>query len=197
MSFEEQSPLDESQSEPAATEPAAGVKGKEPKIKKEKQGKSGFSNLVEKVAYALLFLLLGALAVTLAVYLPAASKLKAAQSELDRLVPVETQYYQLQAAYSQAETLGILNKLMGNTALAKQAFDVGDANRAGQYLLYIEEDLKELEVPAYPDMPASLMKQFDKVKKLAASGTASDRTKAVDELQNFYNDLLTLANNIQ
>ncbi len=62
------------------------MKGKEPKVKKEKTAKSGFSTLVEKVAYALLFLLLGALAVTLAVYLPAASKLKAAQAELDRLV---------------------------------------------------------------------------------------------------------------
>jgi len=197
MPFEEPSPLDEIQPEPAPAEPAAVEKGKELKAKKEKPAKSGFSTLVEKAAYALLFLLLGALAVTLAVYLPAASKLKTAQTELDRLIPVETQYYQLQEEYGQVETLGILNKLMGNTALAQQAFETGDANRGGQYLLYIEEDLKELEIPAYPDMPASLMKQFEKAKTLAASSTAADRTKAADELQKFYNDLLTLANNIQ
>ena len=197
MPFEEQSPLDETQPEPASAEPAAVVKGKEPKVKKEKTAKSGFSTLVEKVAYALLFLLLGALAVTLAVYLPAASKLKTAQAELERLVPVETQYYQLQEAYGQVETLGVLNKLMGNTALARQALESGDANRAGQYLSYIEEDLRGLEVPAFPDMPASLIAQFEKAKALAASSTAADRTRAIAELQNFYNDVLTLANNIQ
>jgi len=159
----------------------------------EKNKPSGFQNTLRQVGLSALFLVIGMLVILLALYLPNASKLKEAQSELERLVPIETQYLDLQGSYNQVQAQVVVYKLMSNASLLKVALVDNDSTRISQYLTYIEEDLKQMQINAFPELPASLLTQFEKVK----TSVSSDRLTAIDELQKFYNDLLLLSDNLK
>ena len=85
------------------------------------------------------------LVILIALYFPAASKLKSAQVELDRLVPMETEYLELQESYNNNQAQVLVYKLMSNTSILQEALAENDSNRTKQYLNYIEEDLSQLE----------------------------------------------------
>jgi len=170
-----------------------GVPKKPVKDKKSTQKKSFFQTTIKKIGFALLFLLIGALIVVLPLYLPSVSALKKAQSEVERLLPIETEYFALQEDYQIVSTQADVYKILSNTNLLNVALVDNKTNRINQYIRYVEEDLTELSVPKFPDLPAELSAQFSKVK----SQTANDRLKAIDELQDFYNDLLLLIDNLE
>lgn len=154
--------------------------------------KNAFQSVLKQVGLGLLFLVIGMLAILLALYLPNANQLKTAQAELDRLAPFETQYLDLQQSYSKTQAQALVYKVMSNASQLKVALIDNDSDRTSQYLGYIEEDLSQLEVSNFPDLPSSLLTQFEKVK----STISSDKLTAIDELQEFYNDLLLLADNL-
>lgn len=68
-----------------------------------------------------------------------------------------------------------------------------DTNRVNQYIRYIEDDLANMEISDYPDLPTSLSNQFAKV----TAKITSDRMGSLDELQSFQNDLLLLIDNLE
>jgi hypothetical protein len=176
------------------SEPEIKPKGQADKQETTKsKKKSGFQSTLKQIGLALLFLAIGMLAILLALYLPTSNKLKTAQSELDRLIPIETQYVDLQQSYSKAEQQMLVYKLMANTSQLKDALSVKDSNRSTQYLTYIEEDLSKLDISQFPNLPISLTAQFEKAK----SSVNSNSTTASDETEKFYNALLTLSDNLQ
>lgn len=163
-------------------------KAEMPKPKK----KSAFQSMLKQIGLGLLFLIIGMLAILLALYLPITNKLKEAQVELNRLIPLETQYLDLQESYSKIQAQSLLYKVMSNTSLLRVALEDNDSSRANQYISYIEEDLNQMEINEFPEMPDNLLTQFNKVK----SNITSDRLTAIEELQEFYNDLLLLSDNL-
>jgi hypothetical protein len=163
------------------------------KNEKSAQKNSFFQATIKKIGFALLFLLIGALIIGLSLYLPSASALKKAQTELDRLIPLETEYISLQEDYQTASTQAGVYKILSNTNLLHIALADNKTSRINQYIRYVEEELNKLSVPKFPDIPAELSAQFSKVKSYAAN----DRLKAIDELQDFYNDLLLLIDNLE
>lgn len=160
-----------------------------PKTKKP----SGFQVVLKQVGLALLFLVIGMLGILLALYLPASRDLKNAQTELERLVPIETQYVELQQSSAKTEQQGLVYKLMSETTQLRSALDESDNNKVTQYLTYMEEDLSQLDLSQFPDLPTSLSSQFEKIK----TSISSTPTSAVSEVDKFYNSLLTLSDNLQ
>lgn len=159
---------------------------------KTKKKPSGFQSMLKQIGLALLFLAIGALAIVLSVYLPTTRKLQTAQSELERLIPIETQYIELQSSYDKAQAQAMVYKLMSDTNRLQEALAEDNSERINQYLIYLEEDLGELVISDLPDVPTNLNAQFEKIK----SKISSSPTTAADELQDFYNDLLLLADNL-
>jgi hypothetical protein len=154
---------------------------------------SGFQLVLRQIGLALLFLVIGMLAILLALYLPASSQLKKAQTELERLAPIETQYLELQTSFSNQQAQSLVYKIMSNTSQLKEALAETDANKAAQQLTYIQEDLGRLELNEFPDLPTSLTAQFEKV-KTAVNGQS---TSAITETEKFYNSLLNLSDNLK
>ncbi len=161
--------------------------------KKPEQKTPFFQATIKKIGFAFLFLLIGALAVVLSLYLPTESTLKKAQTELDRLIPMEAEYISLKADYQAASTQASVYKILSNTTLLQIALVDNKTSRVNQTIRYVEEGLDNLIVPEFPDHPAALSSQFSKVK----SYIASDRLKAINELQDFHNDLLLLIDNLE
>ena len=162
------------------------------KTQKPQKKVSGFQSILRQIGLGLLFLAIGALAVVLAAYLPAARKLQTAQDELDRLIPIETQYLELQQSYNQAQAQAMVYELMSDTSRLQEAIADNNSARINQYLIYLEDDLQELEIRELPDLPSNLSAQFEKIKTKISSSPAS----ASSDLQDFYNDLLLLADNL-
>jgi len=149
--------------------------------------------MLKQIGLALLFLVIGMLGILLALYLPASRDLKNAQTELDRLVPMETQYVELQVSNANTVQQALVYKLMSETIQLKNALEDSDSNKTSQYLTYIEEDLSQLDLSVFPDLPTSLTSQFEKIKTSINSTPAN----AVGEVDKFYNSLLTLSDNLQ
>lgn len=174
------------------------LKKKNESVKSVKDNKSGqknpfFQATIKKIGFALLFLLIGALIVVLSLYLPTVSSLKKAQTELDRLIPMEADYISLQEDYQITSTQANVYKILSNTTLLQIALVDNNTSRINQTIRYVEEGLENLSVPEFPDHPAALSSQFSKVK----SYVAADRLKAIDALQDFHNDLLLLIDNLE
>ncbi len=169
------------------------MSGKPVKDKKSGQKYPFLHTTIKKVGFALLFLLIGALVVGLFLYLPSASALKKAQTELDRLIPIETDYISLQEDYQTASTQADVYKILSNTSLLHIALVDNKTSRINQYIRYVEEDLNKLSILKFPDLPTELSDQFSKVK----SHATNDRLKAINELQDFNNDLLLLIDNLK
>jgi len=163
------------------------------KDKKSGQKKPFFQATIKKIGFALLFLLIGALIVVLSLYLPTMSTLKKAQTELDRLMPMETEYISLQEDYQTTSTQADVYKILSNTTLLQIALADNNTSRISQTIRYVEEGLENLSIPEFPDHPAALSSQFSKVK----SHAAADRLRAIEELQDFHNDLLLLIDNLE
>ena len=178
---------------PAESSNKSDVSEKQAKKKKSEQKNLFLQTTIKKVGFALLFLLIGALTVGLFLYLPSASALKKAQTELDRLLPMETEYIALQEDYQTASTQADVYKILSNTYLLHIALSDNKTSRINQYIRYMEEDLSKLSVPKFPDLSTELSDQFSKVKSYAMG----DRLKAIDELQDFNNDLLLLIDNLE
>ncbi len=164
-------------------------------IKDKKSGQKNpfFQATIKKIGFALLFLLVGALIVVLSLYLPTVSTLKKAQTELNRLIPMETEYISLQEEYQITSIQADVYKILSNTTLLQIALADNNTSRINQTIRYVEEGLENLSIPEFSDHPAALSSQFSEVKSYAVS----DRSKAIDELQDFHNDLLLLIDNLE
>ena len=188
-------------SSPAAAQNGSGTtppkteapKTEAPKAAPKPKNKSGIQVVLRQIGLALLFLVIGILAILLALYLPASKDLKTAQTELARLVPMETQYVELQQSNANTVQQALVYKLMSETILLKSALNEGDSNKETQYLTYMEEDLSQLDLSVFPDLPTSLSAQFEKIK----TSINSNPSGAGGEVDKFYNSLLTLSDNLQ
>ncbi|MDO9565555.1 MAG: hypothetical protein Q7J15_02275 [Candidatus Desulfaltia sp.] len=163
------------------------------KNNKSSQTKSFMQDSFKKIGYALLFLLIGALITVLVLYLPTQTGLKAAQAEVDRLQPIETEYLTLVEEHEIVRARSSVYKTLSDTSMLHVALVNNDPNRIDQYIRYVEEDLKNLTVPNFPDLPSSLTSQFAKV----TTSAASNHPKAIEELQDFQNDLLLVTDNLE
>ncbi len=157
----------------------------------EKTTPSKFELLAKKVGLWLLFLLIGALAVTLALYLPAQSKLSKAQAEVERLAAIETQYNELLPQFELAQAQTLVYKTISDASLLRTALLENDASKASQQMRYVEDDLAALNIPTYPEILQRLQSQFGKLK------TADNAQLSITELDEFYKDLLLLADNLK
>ena len=164
-------------------------KTSQPAVQKEKGG----SLLLQKIGLSLLFLLIGALAVTLALYLPAASQLRDAQSEVARLTAVEEEYTKLQADYSRASRQSAIYKAISSMGLLESALLSEDSTRINQQLRYVQDDLERLEADDFTEVQQRLTTQFGKVR----SSASSDPAAAINELRALLNDLLLFADTLE
>ena len=151
----------------------------------EKKKKSLFNRALQKVGYALLFFFIGALVVGLVLYLPTKSDLNTAQSELDRLLPME-------AEFVETSTKAGVYKILSDVSNMQMALIEKDENRAGQYANYIIDDLAELSIEGKTEIIDSLSSQFSTLSKT----TNLNSTAVLEGLQDFRNDLLSLIDNL-
>lgn len=158
-------------------------------VKKESQ----LSSIARKVGYALLFLIVGMLIVTLALYLPARSDLTDSQNELERLSNIESQYNELQNDYSSLLIREQVYKLIGDSALLESALLQEDRTRISQQVRYMEEDLSQLEIPDFPEVKERLESTFSEIQQ----ASTSDMETTQEELQVLISDLLLLVDNLE
>lgn len=161
--------------------------------KKKSAGVKLINNTLRSIGFSLLFFFLGGLIVGLVLYLPADSKLRAAEAELSRLYPIEEEFIRLTEDYSQVSAQRVVYKMLSNASLLQIALENNTSGRINQYIRYIEEDLLNLTLSDFPDIPASLTDQFRDV----TEKVSSDRPGALRELQSFQNDLLLLMDNLE
>ena len=180
-------PLEEVKIVPGETEKKE--KTSQPAVRKDKGG----ALLLQKIGLSLLFLLIGALAVTLALYLPAASQLRDAQSEVARLTAVEEEYTQLQADYSRASRQSAIYKAISSMGLLESALLSEDSTRINQQLRYVQDDLERLEADDFAEVQQRLTTQFGKVRASASNDPAA----AINELRALLNDLLLFADTLE
>lgn len=162
-----------------------------PSPKPEKSRPSKFEALITKIGVWLLFLLIGALAVTLTLYLPAQTKLNNALAEIERLSEIENEYNAILPQFGQAKTQSVLYKTISDTILLQTALTENDSTKTAQQLRYVEEDLTALYITGYPEILQRLQSQFNKIK------SASTNAASLSELDEFYKDLLLLADNLR
>jgi hypothetical protein len=159
--------------------------------KPDKTSPSKFETLITKIGVWLLFLLIGALAVTLALYLPTLTKLNRAQTEVERLTGIEAQYNQLLPEYELAKAQSAVYKTISDASLLRTALLENDTTKANQQMRYVEDDLAALNIPEYPEILQRLQSQFNQIK------SASTNAAALTALDEFYKDLLLLADNLR
>jgi hypothetical protein len=167
------------------------IENSKPSPKPEKSNPSKFEALITKIGVWLLFLLIGALAVTLALYLPTLTRLNKAQAEVERLTEIETQYNELLPEYGLAKAQSAVYKTISDASLLHTALIENDSTKADQQMRYVEDDLAALNIPEYPEILQRLQSQFNKIK------SASTNAAALSELDEFYKDLLLLADNLR
>ncbi len=160
----------------------------QPSTKKKKGG----SVLMQKIGLSLVSLLIGALAASLVLYLPTDSKLREAQSELERLTGIEEQYAELQAEHSLFRSQSSIYKTISSLSMLESALLSADATRINQQLRYVEDDLDRLEVEGFDEIQQRMMSQFSKVKSSARSTPQA----ALNELRVLLNDLLLFSDNL-
>lgn len=186
------SPVEEKQTKPELTAekpvPVPVDIPEEPKAAKT----SAFQSFMVRVGTYLLFLVLGALAVSLALYLPASSKLKTANAEVERLSEIEAQYTQLQADFTKVQQQADVYNTISDTSVMQAALLERDMTKVNQQLRYVEDDLNALQIPDFPEVLQRLQSQFIKI-KTNASGNPE---KALEELGKFYVDLLNLTDKL-
>jgi len=168
-----------------------GMESPKPTPKPEKTSPSKFESLITKIGVWLLFLLIGALAVTLALYLPTLTRLNRAQAEVERLTEIETQYNQLLPKYELAKAQSAVYKTISDASLLRTALLENDTTKTDQQMRYVEDDLAALNIPDYPEILQRLQSQFGKVK------SATTNAASLSELDEFYKDLLLLADNLR
>lgn len=168
---------------------------KKPKNEKSSGGEKGsnFQVLVKKVGYAFLFLLIGMLIITLTLYLPAASDLREARAELERLTTVEAEYAELREQFTSLQQKAIVYKVISDSSFLETALNGNDTTRISQQLRYIEEDLDQLQIPEFPEVKQRLDRIFSQIRTSATS----DLQEAQDDLKVFLNDLLLLVDNLE
>lgn len=164
-------------------------KPSQPAVKKDKGG----SVLLQKIGLSLLFLLIGALGVTLALYLPTASRLREAQAEAERLAAIEEEYTTLQTEFSLASRQSAIYKTISSMGLLESALLSEDSTRINQQLRYVQDDLNRLEADDFAEVQQRLMTQFSKVR----SSASSDPAAAINELRALLNDLLLFADTLE
>lgn len=170
---------------------ASAPESPKPAPKPEKTRPSKIQALAQKIGLWLLFLLIGALAVTLALYLPTQSKLTKAQAEVERLAAIEAQYNELLPQYQLAQAQTLVYKTISDASLLRAALLENDTSKASQQTRYLEDDLATLNISEYPEILQRLQSQFDKLK------SADNTQQSLAELDEFYKDLLLLADNLR
>lgn len=173
--------------------PADGQKNEKVDKNPVEEGESRISSLAKKVGYSLLFLIVGMLIVTLALYLPTRSDLTEAQNELERLSEIESQYNELQNDYSILQKRVQIYKLITDSALLEPALLQEDGTRISQQIRYIEEDLSQLEIPNFSEVKERLESTFSEIRQASTSNLET----ALEELQVFISDLLLLVDNLE
>jgi len=159
----------------------------------KKQAPSKLKGALRQVGIWVLCLLIGALAVALPLYLPTRSQLQQALSDVERLSEIERQYNELLPKYQLTKDQATLYKTLSDALILRAAVENKDTTKINQQLRYLEDDLSQLEVPDFPEILQRLQGQFSKVK----SAIPSESEKALAELDEFYKDLLLLADNLR
>jgi len=163
------------------------------KNKKPSQTKAFMQDSLRKIGFALLFFLIGALLIGIALYLPTQTNLKTARAEVDRLQPIEADYLVLVEEHDIIQARSGVYKTLSDTSLLHAALVNNESYRIKQYIRYVEEDLNNLIIPNFPDLPSALINQFAEV----TTAAASNHTKAIDKLQDFQSDLLLAIDNLE
>jgi hypothetical protein len=188
----EMQPVNEGKTENSAEQASAQGKKEKPAGFK-KMPVSKFQKIVNSITLALVCLVIGAMAVLLGLYLPKLSAFNKAEAEVARLTQVEADYKALQADYTKTKEQAGVYKTISDTSLLEVALRVNDPTKANQQLRYVEQDLAAMQIEEFPEILQRLQSQFLKIKTSAAGNP----TKALEELGEFYTDLLLLADNLE
>ena len=180
----------------------------------EKSGKkasSKFSRFLTMVGVGILLVTFGAAALFLAVYIPQTDALKAqiktaqseatiAKSEMARLKAVEAQLTQaksdiviLQGKLDRVSAQKSIYEIQSNVNTARIALLKNNPAQAAQSLEYIIQNLRALDVPAFPDSTKNLETWLPTIR----TAITTNPTKALSDLEALFNDLVLLADNIK
>jgi uncharacterized protein HemX len=191
----------------------------EPSLKKpEKREPSKFSRFLRMLGVGFLLLALGVGGLYLAVYIPQTNDLKAqikaaqsevtkaktevttAKSQVEGLKAVEAQLTQakndivtLQNQLDKVSAQKSVYQIQSNVNTARVALLKDDSSGSAQSLEYIIQNLKALEVPAFPDITKNLETRLTGIR----TTITTDKIKALSDLEALFNDLVLLADNIK
>ncbi len=177
--------------EPVMQPVSEGNLEKPAKFKKIPESK--FRRIVNTITIILVSLIIGAMVILLALYLPLLSRMNKAEKELTRLAEVETRYTEMQSNYDNAIEQAMVYKTISDISLLEAALTTSDTTKANQQLRYVEEDLKDMQITDFPEILQRLQSQFQKIK----SSATGNPQQALEELNKFYTDLLLLADNLE
>ena len=190
----------------------------EPSKNSEKKETTKFSRFLRMLGAGILLLALGAGALFLAVYIPQTNDLKAqikagqnevataktelttSKSEVESLKAVDAQLTQAkndivtqQSQLDKVSAQRSVYQIQSNVNTARIALLKDDASGSAQSLEYIIQNLKALEVPAFPDITKNLETRLTNIR----TTITTDKTKALSDLEALFNDLVLLADNIK
>lgn len=178
---------------PVDAEPAAPAPEPEKPGKPKKMPVSTFNRIVNTIFLILSMLVLGALIVIFALYLPRLGEFNKSKAELERLATVEAAYNTLQGDYARVSRQSAVYKTISDAGLLQGALETGENTKTNQQLRYVEEDLAKLELADFPEIQQRLQSQFLMVK----ANAAGNPQKALEELEKLNTDLLMLAANLK
>ena len=186
--------------------------------KPEKREPSKFSRFLRMLGVGILLLALGVGGLYLAVYIPQTNDLKAqikaaqsevttaktevttAKSQVESLKAVETQLTQakndivtLQNQLDKVSAQKSVYQIQSNVNTARVALLKEDSSGSAQSLEYIIQNLKALEVPAFPDITKNLETRLTNIR----TTITTDKIKALSDLEALFYDLVLLADNIK
>lgn len=187
-------------------------------IKPAKKGPGFFVRLLRAIGIGVLLLALGAAALFFTVSQPrtnelneqiktlqgnvsaAEAKVTEANAEVERLKVVESELTKaksdiadLQSQLDKTSAKRSVYEIQSNVNTARIALLNDDTARAEQTVQYLNQNMSTLEVPAFPDIRKSLETRLPVIQ----SAIATDKNKALTELEALFNDMLLLADNIK
>jgi uncharacterized protein HemX len=186
-------------------------------LKKEKKP-SKIARFFRSILVGILLLVIGAAAVYFGVHMPKTGQLNAqvassqdqitqltAQltSQTEKLTGVQgeleqakTEITSLQSDLNTMSELKVVYEIQSNVNIARLALEQNDATRAVQAVEYIIQDIRGLSISSFPNISGDLSQRLTDLENIRVT-IGINPTQAVIDLEDLFNDLLLLANNLE
>jgi len=186
-------------------------------LKKEKKPPK-IAKFFRSILVGILLLVIGAAAVYIGIYMPKNTalnlQLASSQEQITQLTAqltsqteeltgvqgelaqAKTEITSLQSDLNTMSELKVVYEIQSNVNIARLALEQNDAPRAVQAVEYIIQDIRGLSISSFPNISSDLSPRLTKLENIRVT-IGSNPTQAVSDLEDLFNDLLLLANNLE